>query len=123
MASVTLNKANSYTTSVTVGPAWVAECVKTLGPDRPDTLSSRHSLAYAYEAVGRTDEAIELYGRTLADRERALGPDHPDTLTSRHSLAYACQVVSHTDEAMELKASFTLPGEGGRGWRSGRRAG
>ena len=36
-------------------------------------------------------EAIALYERTLADRERVLGPDHPDTLTSRNNLACAYQ--------------------------------
>jgi Tetratricopeptide repeat len=46
-------------------------------------------LAYAYESAGRLDQAIPLYERTLADRERVLGPDHPDTLSSRNNLERA----------------------------------
>ena len=60
-----------------------------LGADHPDTLTSRNNLAYAYRRRGASAEAIPLYERTLADRERVLGADHPDTLTSRHNLAYA----------------------------------
>ena len=62
-----------------------------LGPDHPDTLTSRNNLADAYQSAGRLDRAIPLYEQTLADRERVLGPDHPDTLASRNNLAYAYQ--------------------------------
>ena len=54
-----------------------------LGPDHPDTLNARNSLAAAYQAAGRVAEAIPLFEQTLVGRERLLGPDHPDTLTSR----------------------------------------
>ena len=60
-----------------------------LGPDHPDTLTSRNNLAIAYRDAGRAAEAIELHERTLADMERLLGPDHPDTLASRNNLANA----------------------------------
>jgi len=50
------------------------------GSPHPHTLTSRHSLAGAYQSTGRLDEAIPLYERTLTDRERILGADHPDTL-------------------------------------------
>jgi DNA-binding transcriptional MocR family regulator len=33
---------------------------RVLGPDHPDTLTSRNNLALAYQAVGRHDEAEEL---------------------------------------------------------------
>ena len=62
-----------------------------LGPDHPDTLTSRNNLATAYQAAGRAAEAIPLHEQTLADRERVLGPDHPDTLASRNNLANAYQ--------------------------------
>jgi serine/threonine protein kinase len=53
-----------------------------LGPDHPDTLSSRNLLANAYGHAGRTADAIRLFEQTLQQREAQLGPDHPDTLTS-----------------------------------------
>ena len=62
-----------------------------LGPDHPDTLNSRNSLAAAYQAAGRAAEAIPLFEQTLAGRERMLGADHHDTLTSRNNLAAAYQ--------------------------------
>ena len=73
-----------------------------LGPDHPDTLTSRNNLAYAHESAGRLDQAIPLYEQTLADRERILGPDHPDTLTSRNNLAVAHQAAGRLDQAIAL---------------------
>jgi len=64
-----------------------------LGPDHPDTLSSRNNLALAYQAADRYAEAIPLFEQTLADRERVLGPDHPATLSSRNNLAHAYQAA------------------------------
>ncbi|MFL6117136.1 MAG: tetratricopeptide repeat protein [Catenulispora sp.] len=58
------------------------------GPDHPDTLSARHSLADAYESVGDLARAISLLEQTYEDRVRVLGGDHPDTLASRNDLAY-----------------------------------
>ncbi len=73
-----------------------------LGPDHPDTLTSRSILAVAYLEVGRLNEAIALHEQTLADVERLLGPDHPDTLTRRSNLALAYQAVGRQDEAAAL---------------------
>ena len=61
------------------------------GADHPDTLSSRHNLAYAYESAGDLGRAIPLYEQTLADRLRVLGADHPETEALRVSLAAARQ--------------------------------
>ena len=60
-----------------------------LGPDHPNTLTSRNNLAAAYRSAGDLARAIPLYEQTLTDAERVLGPDHPDTLSSRNNLAYA----------------------------------
>jgi hypothetical protein len=57
-------------------------------------LKSRNNLAAAYQAAGRTAEAIALHERTLADFERVLGADHPDTLTSRSNLAEAYRAAA-----------------------------
>ena len=73
-----------------------------LGPDHPDTLTSRNNLAYAHESAGRLDQAIALYEQTLTDSERVLGPDHPSTLTSRNNLAYAHQAAGRSEDATAL---------------------
>ena len=73
-----------------------------LGPDHPDTLTSRNDLAGAYESAGRLTEAITLYEQVLPDRIRVLGEDHPDTLTSRNNLAYAYESAGRLTEAITL---------------------
>jgi hypothetical protein len=58
-----------------------------LGPDHPDTLSTRATLANAYRAAGRTGDAVRMDEETLRLRMSKLGHDHPDTLNSRNNLA------------------------------------
>ena len=57
------------------------------GPEHPDTLATRDSLARwtgeAGDAAGARDQLTVL----LPIRERVLGPEHPDTLITRHELA------------------------------------
>lgn len=55
----------------------LADRERVLGPDHPDTLTSRNNLAGAYESAGDLGRAIPLLEQTLADSERVLGPDHP----------------------------------------------
>ena len=80
----------------------LADRMRVLGPDHPNTLEARNNLAGAYDDIGRFSEAIELYERVLADQERVLGPDHPDTLITRNNLAGAYKDVGRFGEAIEL---------------------
>ena len=59
---------------------------RSLGPNHPDTFSSRHNLALAYLDAGRTDDAITMLEATLKQREAKLGLDHPYTLSTTLSL-------------------------------------
>ena len=79
-----------------------------LGPDHPDTLKSRDSLSGAYESAGRLAEAIELFERVLAERERVLGVDHPDTLNTRNNLAGAYKSVGRFGEAIDAWEELLL---------------
>ena len=81
----------------------LADRTRVLGPDHPDTLSSRNNLAYAYISVGRLADAIALYEQTDADSVRVLGPDHPDTFVSRNNLAFVYELVGRFDEAITLR--------------------
>jgi tetratricopeptide (TPR) repeat protein len=99
-----LNDAHSYTTSIAIGATVVGESERVLGPDHTDTLRSRNSVAFAYAAVGRLDEAIGLFTRAVADFERVLGPDHTDTLISLNNLAASYQAAGRLDEAIGLHA-------------------
>jgi tetratricopeptide (TPR) repeat protein len=88
--------------SIALGRAVLADCERVLGPDHPNTLSSRNDLAGAYQSAGRLGDAIPLYETTLADRERVLGQDHPDTLGSRNNLAYAYESAGRLTEAIPM---------------------
>lgn len=93
---------DSFALAIQYGQLLLADCERVLDPDHPDTLTSRNNLARAYQAAGRTAEAIPLLERTLADRERVLGPDHPHTLTSRNNLPIAYRAAGRTTEAISL---------------------
>ncbi|WP_066376253.1 tetratricopeptide repeat protein [Herbidospora mongoliensis] len=69
----------------------LADRVRVLGGDHPDTLASRNDLAGAYRAAGDLDRAIPLYEQTLADCERVLGADHPTTKIVRGNVLAARQ--------------------------------
>ena len=60
-----------------------------LGPDHPDTLTTRNNIAAWTGRGGDAAGALRLFRELLPDRERVLGPDHPDTLTTRNNMAAA----------------------------------
>jgi tetratricopeptide (TPR) repeat protein len=80
----------------------LADFVRLLGEDHPDTLTSRSNLAGAYESAGDLGRAIPLYQQTLTDRRRVNGENHPDTLTSRNNLAYAYWAAGDLGRAIPL---------------------
>jgi len=60
---------------------------RVLGPEHPDTLSTRHNLAFWRGEAGDAAGAVAAFAELLPIRERVLGPEHPDTLSTRHNLA------------------------------------
>ena len=58
-----------------------------LGRDHPETLVTRHNIAFWTGAVGDAPEALRLFRELLPDQERVLGRDHPDMLTTRGNIA------------------------------------
>lgn len=59
----------------------------TLGPDHPDTLTTRNEAAHWLGEAGDLPGAIARFEALLADRARALGPDHIATVKTRANLA------------------------------------
>ena len=71
-----------------------------LGPDHPDTLTTRGNLADWLGQSGRVNDAITQFQTLLTDRIRILGPDHPDTLTTRNNLARWLGESGRVDDAI-----------------------
>jgi hypothetical protein len=57
------------------------------GPEHPDTLAARASLAYWAGEAGDAAAARDQLAALLPVRERVSGPEHPDTLAARGNLA------------------------------------
>jgi tetratricopeptide (TPR) repeat protein len=93
---------DSPTQAIALGEPLVVDLERLLGPDHPDSLNARNSLAAAYQAAGRPDDANSLFEQSLVARVRLLGPDHPDTLTLQNSLAAAYKAAGRADEAILL---------------------
>ncbi|WP_442941722.1 tetratricopeptide repeat protein [Nocardia sp. NBC_00416] len=64
----------------------LADRMRLLASDHPDTLTSRGNLAYAYESAGRVAEAIALYEQNLTEAEQKLDSDHPYISIHRRNL-------------------------------------
>ena len=86
----------------------------TLAP-RPQALTDHAAPLAAAQAsltgnqpARGSDEAVELYQRTLAGQRHTLGPDHPDTLATRFSLAREMAACGdHAGAEEEFRAVFT----------------
>jgi hypothetical protein len=60
---------------------------RVLGPEHPDTLTTRASLALWTGKAGNPAEARDQSTALLPIRKRVLGAEHPATLATRHNLA------------------------------------
>ena len=75
----------------------LADRVRVLGPDHPDTLNTRDDLAGAYELVGRLAEAIDEWEKLLPDCQRILGLEHPLTKRVEKNLEAAKRKMNPPD--------------------------
>ncbi len=46
---------------------------RVLGAEHPDTLTTRHNMAWALDKQGKYDEAMRIYEEVLNIQERVLG--------------------------------------------------
>jgi serine/threonine protein kinase len=75
---------------------------RTLGPQKPDTLTSMSGLGDVLMRQSRYAEAERLDRETLETRRRILGPEHPDTLTSMYNLGVVLEYEGRWAEAQKL---------------------
>jgi hypothetical protein len=84
--------------AVEFGESLRADCLRLHGGKHRQTLWAQNDLARAYQAAGRTDEAIALHEESLAVCTRKLGAAAPEAMTARDELARAYQVAGRLDE-------------------------
>ncbi|MET0495986.1 MAG: tetratricopeptide repeat protein [Actinoplanes sp.] len=75
---------------------------RVLGAEHPDTLSTRHSLAYWTGEAGNPQAARDLLADLLAVQEHVFGPEDPGTLTTRHDLARWTGMAGDPHSARDL---------------------
>ena len=98
--------------------------LRVLGPDHPDTLTTRFNLAYWRDEVGDVAGAAAVFEELLADSLRRLGPDHPQTLAARRELARWPGAGGYTDaEGEGLVADLSVGPTPGPGHRASSRTG
>ena len=79
-----------------------------LGPDHPDTLATRFSMAREMAACGDHAGAEEEFRAVFTARQRKLGPAHPETLIAQFSMAQQMAARgNHAGAEEEFRAVFT----------------
>ena len=86
-------RTNSGACCRTCGEGW--------GPDHPDTLATRFSIAREMAARGDHAGAEDEFREVLPHLERKLGPDHPVTLVLWFSISR--EMAARGDHAAALK--------------------
>jgi tetratricopeptide (TPR) repeat protein len=106
-----LARVGRYLDAVGLYRELLADRTRVLGPDAPDTLTTRNNLASLLGRSGQVEAAVAQFGELLADRTRVLGPDAPATLATRNNLAFrlaeAGQVEAAVAQFRELLADRT----------------
>jgi tetratricopeptide (TPR) repeat protein len=59
-------------------------------------------MAGLLQSQGKYEDALPLYQRALAIREKALGPDHPKTATSLNNMAELLRSQAKYEDALPL---------------------
>ena len=70
------------------------------GEDRVDYSDTLHCLGFAYDSVGRTDEALEKYDQALDIRLKLLGEDDLRVAETMHNKGAICCENGECDEAL-----------------------
>jgi len=89
--------------------------LRLLGPDHPDTLTTRHDLATVLYKQGKLAEAETEARQALDARLRVLGPDAPTTLSTRYEIgrllaAQGKQAEAETEFRQVLDAELRVLG-------------
>ena len=81
---------------------WEKRFAAHVGEAHPETLTTRHNIAFWTGRAGDARAALELCTALLTDRQRILGRDHPDTLATRANIALWTGRAGDARAALEL---------------------
>jgi tetratricopeptide (TPR) repeat protein len=73
-----------------------------LGPDHPETLRSRGSLAALFWRTNQLNRSVPLFEVVLKDQVRKLGADHPKTLATKANLGVNYRDLGRPGDALPL---------------------
>jgi tetratricopeptide (TPR) repeat protein len=101
-AGLSLENSQLPETAIGYWKSMMATSTRLLGPAHQNAVVARDRLAAAYEAAGRSADAISVFQAALADRERTAGAEHADTITARSHLAHAYFSAGRPTDAIGL---------------------
>ena len=93
------------------------ELKRALGKDHPEVATVLGVLGKLRHAVGRNEQAEQLWRQALAIRERAFAPNDPILATTLESLADCCapqtgriaDAIAHRERALEIRLTANGP--------------
>jgi tetratricopeptide (TPR) repeat protein len=97
---LSLERSGLPSSAITYWKSMVVTSTDLLGPAHADAVAARDRLAAAYEAAGRSADAIAVHQVALAERERHQGPAHAETIAARAHLARAYASAGRPAEAI-----------------------
>jgi tetratricopeptide (TPR) repeat protein len=101
-AGLSLEHGRLSEAAITYWKSMVATSTRLLGPAHANAVVARDRLAAAYEAAGRSADAIVVFQTALTEREQNQGAEHPETITARAHLAHAYQSAGRPADAIAL---------------------
>ncbi len=101
-AGLSLEHSRLSDAAITYWKSMVATSTRLLGPAHANAVVARDRLAAAYEAAGKSADAIAVFQTALAEREQNQGPEDADTIAARAHLAHAYQSAGRPADAIAL---------------------
>ena len=101
-AGLSLEHSRLSDAAITYWKSMVATSTRLLGPGHANAVVARDRLAAAYEAAGKSADAIAVFQTALREREQHQGAEHPETIAARAHLAHAYQSAGRPADAISL---------------------
>jgi tetratricopeptide (TPR) repeat protein len=101
-AGLSLEHSRLSEAAITYWKSMVATSTRLLGSGHANAVVARDRLAAAYEAAGKSADAIAVFQTALSEREQHQGAEHPETIAARAHLAHAYQSAGRPADAISL---------------------